>query len=1387
MSDQGKIVYGIRADNTQLQGDIEKAKSQFKNLSDSTQKEGAKMDNMIAKIGTSIGVAFSVAQAGMFAKQIATIRGEFQQLEVAFKTMLGSKVQADKLMSELIQTAATTPFDLKSIAGGAKSLLAYGSSAAEVNKELIMLGDVAAGLSIPLGDLVYLYGTTRTQGRMYTMDLNQFLGRGIPLADELAKQFGVGKDKVKELVEAGKVGFPNVQKALQDMTSEGGKFGGLMEAQSKTIIGQISNLGDAFDMMLNDIGRSNEGLISGVISGAKSMVENYENVGKVLAVLIATYGAAKAATIAYAAAQRVVAASSTAALYLEMSRSLGTLTIAHKAAAVGIGLQTKAQLALNAVTKLNPYVLAASALAALAVGLWALSDVTDVNIQATEEFNRLQKEVVEDDKKRKDAADDLIDTARNQYLADKDRAAAMNELRRLYPSILNSINLEKLSLEQLLAVKKEIAEYETQKTAKSQQDAYEDQLKKVEQAEARLKEAQATKGVNMTTISALMTTLEKERQLLRKYEAMQQKDRVNQWTADISDMTDQEIEKAIQNRQRALFALKGEKETNVANISGLGYFTASDIKIQNAALEAELANRRKIITQDKAYWEDQAKKAKESLEKMDVSQKGSAEWNRLTELIRKAEKQVAQFDTKERKQSKETEPDRLLNENRTLARSQENLELEKRQAIIDAKQDGIEKEIALNELEHDRKMLQLKRMQEDELQAILEHEKNKWEAGGKKGSAPTTTTLPESSAAAYRIMEENELKAFTDRNKKLWDDALAKYMGFKEREKAIGDKYDAEEKLLTDKRAGLTSEQVTSRLAKLKKDRKDELDALKKEILDAAGVLDIYQGRGAEFINEKIRKAFPLFEDITKLTKAELNELSEFIGKIDFTPEQIASINEAGESLEYFTKILDYYKKKAQDTTDRQEWIKVLESASKLAGSFRELGNALEGFDGKIGEIGKGIAALADGAEDVVKMFDKDLSKEDAIGTAVSGLSSIIGMIAGQIRENKKAQDEFTEAIRESNHQLSLGRIEALGYKESNIFGIDNPYAKAIAGAEQYAQAMLELNQMASLMNAGKVQTGTKQVVSAGNIGKGAGGGAALGAAIGSFIGPVGTLIGAGIGALVGAAAGALATKTVPVFESLASQYGEIFDRQTFELNPQIIADYEKLDDATKKLVDNWEEIRNKALEAEKQMRDTFQELAGEIGNQLSDALVNAFRNGDIYSAMDDFKGQVEKMIENVIQQMVFAAHFKKELEKLEKGMMGSFDAGKDGDILDDIIGFYEALPMMLEGYAKDTKAWQEWAKEKGFEIFTPDRTGVTKGIASASQDSVDELNGRFTAIQGHTYSMNQQMRQIVENGAAVLAYLSTIDASTAQIASDMRQVKAGIDSINTRGINIKV
>lgn len=228
------------------------------------------------------------------AEHIFNVRSQFQQLEISFTTMLGSEQRAGALMNQLVQTAAKTPFDMSSITNGAKQLLAYGTAANEVNDILVHLGDISAGLSVPLNDLVYLYGTTMSQGRMYTMDLRQFMGRGIPMAEELGKIMGKTTQEVQQAVTDGKVGADLVKKAIINMTEEGGKFGGLMEKQSTTLQGKWSNIGDSVDQMFNELGKKSQGIFGTGLDLISSLVDNWETLVKTIgsaAVMVGTYRA----------------------------------------------------------------------------------------------------------------------------------------------------------------------------------------------------------------------------------------------------------------------------------------------------------------------------------------------------------------------------------------------------------------------------------------------------------------------------------------------------------------------------------------------------------------------------------------------------------------------------------------------------------------------------------------------------------------------------------------------------------------------------------------------------------------------------------------------------------------------------------------------------------------------------------------------------------------------------------------------------------------------------------------------------------------------------------------------------------------------------------------
>lgn len=297
----GGLAFAATLDIKDFNVSADAMNARVKQLSDTTAAKAAEMDQSLltfAKNGAAYITSYLVGQ-GMtnLLTSIVQVRGQFQQLEIAFETMLGSKSKAHELMQQMEETAAKTPFDLDDVANGAKQLLAYGESADKVNDTLVRLGNIASGLSLPLNDIVYLYGTTMVQGRLYAADVRQFTGRGIPLVKELAKMYGVTADEINNMVSAGKIGFPDVQKVLNKLTDEGGQFYNLMEKQSKSLTGMISNLGDTWDQVQDHLGEQNQDLFAGAINAAGYFLEHLESILKMVKAVAIAYGSYRAALV----------------------------------------------------------------------------------------------------------------------------------------------------------------------------------------------------------------------------------------------------------------------------------------------------------------------------------------------------------------------------------------------------------------------------------------------------------------------------------------------------------------------------------------------------------------------------------------------------------------------------------------------------------------------------------------------------------------------------------------------------------------------------------------------------------------------------------------------------------------------------------------------------------------------------------------------------------------------------------------------------------------------------------------------------------------------------------------------------------------------------------
>lgn len=593
-------------------------------LSAGLDKAGRKVDELKVKTGSASAemerldrqaesVRSTVSKiAGAFAvkelvSNIVKVRGEFQQLEASFRTMLGSEEKADALMQQLIRTAATTPFDLQSVANGARQLLAYGENVENVNDDLIRLGNIAAGLNQPLNDLIYLYGTTMTQGRLYTADYNQFVGRGIPLGRELASVLGVAESKVREMVEAGKVGFPEVQQALQNLTNEGGMFYNLMEEQSKTITGRISNIQDSISMMLNEIGHQSEGIIGGSLDAVSYLVDHYEQVGRVLVGLVGTYGAYKTAVMAVTAMQALQTA------------GVGALTVAETLHYGWLVIVEKAQKLLNATMLANPYVLVATLIAGVVAAMVSMKTETERLKEAEEEYQAAKQKTIEAEEEHRRRLEELCGVAGDESLATDTRREALNKLEQKYPDIFAKYDTEYEKLKNIKRIKEEIAELEAGQSITRPQN----ELDSVNERIAVLEAKKATErwedangsGTRMRKVGGLTGNEATELQnLYNKRKALSEqvrKERANAYFENLTGISNETLEQQIRQRENLLARMTTEQRKYGAITYGnetlRGTFSRDELQYQLNKLTAE-KNRRNLRRDSSADWGAQARK-----------------------------------------------------------------------------------------------------------------------------------------------------------------------------------------------------------------------------------------------------------------------------------------------------------------------------------------------------------------------------------------------------------------------------------------------------------------------------------------------------------------------------------------------------------------------------------------------------------------------------------------------------------------------------------------------------------------------------------------------------------------------------------------------------------
>ena len=458
---QGALYFGAGIDMNEWRRSITEMRQDILGLTQQTQRETQQMDSAFKNLSIGIGAYFSVQALQGFTQQLISVRGEFQKTEIAFGTMLKSEEKAQALMGEMVDLAAKTPFGLTDVTDGAKRLLAFQVPAEQVVDTLRRMGDVAAGLGVPMGQLIHVYGQVKAQGKLMTNALYQFMNAGIPMTAELAKVMGVAENEVKDLISAGKVGFPEVQSVINNLTNEGGLFFNLMEQQSASLSGQIANLEDAIEQTYNKIGEKAEGFLSSGIQGITFLVENYEKVGVVLAGLVGTYGAYRAAVITQVAVMKI-------------ANIQGVYDVATRHLQIGATIkQIALQSQLNAVMMANPYALAIAGVVGLIAVLYSLDTALE---SGAEKLQKINKET--DDYKNE--AQNLIGTIKSETATIYEKQEAYKKLLEIAPETFKNMSQEQIMAMNLTEVHKKLNEELEKNQGKKIEATLEDMKKEMD-------------------------------------------------------------------------------------------------------------------------------------------------------------------------------------------------------------------------------------------------------------------------------------------------------------------------------------------------------------------------------------------------------------------------------------------------------------------------------------------------------------------------------------------------------------------------------------------------------------------------------------------------------------------------------------------------------------------------------------------------------------------------------------------------------------------------------------------------------------------------------------------------------------------------------------------
>lgn len=1295
-----------------------------------------------------LGVIGGTAALKGLVTDMINVRGEFQKTSIAFETMLGSKEKADALMAQMVETAAKTPFDLQGVTSGAKQLLAYGTSADKVNETLVRLGNIASGLSIPLGELVYLYGTSMSQGRLFTQDVNQFMGRGIPLVAELSKELGKTESEIRKMVTEGKVGFPELQKVIENMTNEGGKFYNLMEMQSTTLSGQISNLGDAWDSMLNSIGEETQGIASMTISAVTSIIENYKEVGAIIASLVATYGTYKAAIVVVNMLERanimilrqaVVEKKLAAAANIVLSNSMAIAAARGKIfATVQKNIISTFKGAGKALA--NPYVLFAAAVGTATYGLYKFyTRETEVE-KMQKRYNETKEAAARREEQHKTKVEELIASIEDETKAEMERVGAIDILKKMYPGIIEKYIDEEGHLKNLIALKKELSEADATRKAeenKTELRSYDERIKNQKEYIERMR---------TNDQSAVDDEIAKLKRLEEEREASRQKvasDYINKLIADSKSKSDEELKNTIDTYKKILSEnVQGEW------FSGSKDFKVGEIKQFVSALE-DLQKARLNAVQNKEYWENKKKQAEDARDALDVSKKNSEEWNKYTKQIQEAQKQIDKYsDSKTNKSlsNSQKEADKRKKEQERLNEELLAIRRQNQQAEIDLMQEGTERKLKQIDLDYQK-----------EIDAIKK-QKASWESSQSgRLTDEQTNQLGIWASNAARNREKGITSTNNERleaDKKAWQEYFIQFGNYQEKRKNLIQKYDDEIAKL--------EEHSAERATKIA-EKNQAIAQLDEQFGKSTHVMaDLFEDASEKSVSS-IQDIIDKYELLIKYMSGTDESVSLInLKSVGFTDKDIANLENGTINIKDIT---DAIKRLKEEVKGKSPWLsffsdmkKGIDDIKNANGDTRKLGQGISTIGGAITEFSPAIKQFG---SDISSIFGEDLN--DEINNVIDGLSGLgqtavgvgqimSGDIAGGIMSAVSGVSQLVNAMGNlfgpdgtAYYEGVKEQLEAINEvydriidksKEDIVFGGGFASVQAATQAmDNYEKKVINLQKIAAA--SGRAGASWKSHSAEWHSNKNVG-------AIGGFE-QMSDILG----------------KSISSMTDLYSLSGD----ELFLIQSQMPEAWSLIDARIRENLDSIVACKDEANE----LRDALNQAMTGVD---FDSFYNGFIDqlSDMDTSFEDMCDNFEDYLRKSIMAGLVASQYQGRINALYE--QWSDAARSDSKITKNEADLLkEQYQQIVEDMMHDR---EEMFKTFGWDTSATSQESSKKGFATASQDSIDELNGRFTALQiaGEEIKNQNQLQtmSILELRADMLPIISNT-TGIKDIASETRDL----------------